>query len=114
MTSIQPSTLPAAPVRAGRGAESPANPAQERKIKDAARQFEALFMTEMLSHARPSGKAVGAFAPGHAEETWRGMMDQALGQAAATGGPAGDNQLRRSIEQSLRDADTFARRGGAR
>ena len=62
-------------------------------------------MTEMLRHARPSPKAAGAFAPGQSEETWRVMMDQALGQAATTGGPAGDGSLRKAIEKALRDAD---------
>lgn len=84
-----------------------ANPraGHDARLKDAARQFEAVFMTEMLRHARPSPKASGAFAPGQSEETWRVMMDQALGQAATTGGPAGDGSLRKAIEKALRDAD---------
>lgn len=80
--------------------------AHDARLKDAARQFEAVFMTEMLRHARPSPKAAGPFAPGQSEETWRVMMDQALGQAATTGGPGGDGSLRKAIEKALRDADS--------
>lgn len=75
------------------------------RLKDAARQFEALFMTEMLRHARPDSKPSGPFAAGQAEGTWRTLMDQALGQAAAREGPAGDGRLRQAIEKSLRDAE---------
>jgi Rod binding domain-containing protein len=76
------------------------------RLKDVARQFEALFMTEMLRHARPDSKASGPFAAGQAEGSWRTLMDQALGQAAAREGPAGDGRLRQAIEKSLRDADS--------
>lgn len=97
--SAAPGATPGA--TAGRGAH-------DARLKDAARQFEAVFMTEMLRHARPSPKAAGAFTPGQSEETWRVMMDQALGQAATTGGPAGDGSLRKAIEKALRDADSRA------
>jgi len=69
-----------------------------------------MFMTEMLRHARPANQAAGHFAHGRSEETWRVLMDQALGQVAATGGPAGDGGLRRAIEKSLRDADALSRK----
>jgi Rod binding domain-containing protein len=89
---------------------SPARDIHGARLKNAARQFEALFMTEMLRHTRPANQATGRFAPGKSEETWRVLMDQALGQAAATSGPAGDGQLRRAIEKSLRDADARSRK----
>jgi Rod binding domain-containing protein len=84
------------------------------RLKDTARQFEAMFMTEMLRHARPDSKPSGPFAAGQAEGTWRTLMDQALGQAAAREGPAGDGRLRQAIEKSLRDAENRHGRGGVR
>jgi Rod binding domain-containing protein len=81
------------------------------RLKDTARQFESMFMTEMLRHTRPPNQAAGPFAAGKAEETWRVMMDQALGQAA-TNNPAADRGgLRRAIEKSLRDADAHSTKG---
>lgn len=89
---------------------APGRGAHDTRLKEAARQFEAMFMTEMLRHARPANQAAGPFAPGKSEETWRVLMDQALGQVAATGGPAGDGRLRRAIETSLRDAEAQSRK----
>ncbi len=82
----------------------------DAQLKKVAHQFEAMFMTEMLRQARPSDKAAGAFAPGKSEETWRGFMDQALGQAAADS-PAGAGSLRSAIEKAVRDADARANQG---
>lgn len=68
-------------------------------------------MTEMIRHARPSNQAAGPFASGKSEETWSVFMDQALGQAAAANGPAGDGSLRRAIEKAVRDADARSIQG---
>jgi hypothetical protein len=106
-----PTALPgpaAAPTPGGR-VDAAAN-RHNARLKDAARQFEALFMTEMMRHARPDSKPSGPFSAGQAEGTWRTLMDQALGQAAAREGPAGDGRLRQAIEKSLRDADSRQRR----
>ena len=98
----------------GTGPANPGRTTHDARLKDAARQFEADFMTEMLRHARPSPKAAGAFAPGQSEETWRVMMDQALGQAATTGGPAGAGSLRQVIEKALRDAESPGGKGAVK
>ncbi len=82
----------------------------DAQLKNVAHQFEAMFMTEMIRQARPSAQAAGAFAPGKSEETWRGFMDQALGQAVANS-PTGDGGLRRAIEKAVRDADARSNPG---
>ena len=83
----------------------------DAQLKKVAHQFEAMFMTEMIRQARPSNQAAGAFAPGRSEESWSVFMDQALGQAAATNGPAGDGTLGRAIEKALHDAEGHATKG---
>ncbi|HUL53975.1 MAG TPA: hypothetical protein VLT83_11260 [Opitutaceae bacterium] len=69
-----------------------------RKLEQAARQFEAMFMTEMLRQARPQNKAAGAFAVGDGERTWSTFMDQALGEAAVAKHGTG---LLREIERAM-------------
>ena len=90
---------------------SPAKQRHDTQIKKVARQFEAMFMTEMIKCARPSNQAAGAFAGGKSEESWKMFMDQALGQAATTGKGAGDGSLRRAIEKSLLQADAHTALG---
>ena len=68
------------------------------KMHHVAQQFEAMFMTEMLRMAHPSSQASGVFAAGVGETTWRGFMDQALGQALAANGHTG---LTSVIEKAL-------------
>jgi Rod binding domain-containing protein len=68
------------------------------RARGTARQFEAMFMTEMLRQARPQSQARGRFAQGEAEKSWQVFMDQALGEAAAARGGTG---LSREIERAL-------------
>jgi Rod binding domain-containing protein len=75
--------------------------ASDAKLHATAKQFEAMFMTEMIRLARPPSHAVGRFAPGHAEKTWQIFMDQALGEAAAAKGGTG---LTSEIEKAMRAA----------
>jgi flagellar protein FlgJ len=70
----------------------------QAKIHRVAKQFEAMFMTEMLHQAHGKSKAVGAFRTGEGESTMQSFMDQALGEAAASHGGTG---LARSIERML-------------
>ncbi len=83
------------------------------RLKQAARQFEAMFMTEMLRQARPANKAAGPFAGGRSEGAWQVFMDQALGQAATANGVAGDKGLAAVIEKSLREAQRHGAPSGA-
>ncbi len=83
----------------GRGVAQPTS--SDAKLHQAAQQFEAMFMGEMLRLARPGSKAAGVFAEGQGEKSWDIFMDQALGQAAAAQGGTG---LEPEIEQAMRTA----------
>lgn len=94
---------PLAPV-ASPSAASMDQDGNDARLKKTAHQFEAMFMTEMLRQALPADKAAGRFAAGNAEGAWKVLMDQALGQAAASNGPAGDRGLDEAIMKALRQA----------
>ena len=97
-----PQMIPAVQPAASPVASSEA--AGDRKLRAAAKQFEAMFMSEMLRLARAPAKAAGSFAPGQGEKSWQIMMDQALGQAASAQGGTGGIGLAREIEKALRMA----------
>lgn len=82
-------------------APSVAPGASDAKIHKTAKQFEAMFMTEMLRLARPPSHAAGPFAEGQGEKTFQVFMDQALGDAAAAKGGTG---LATEIEKAMRAA----------
>ena len=84
-----------------------ARTANDAKLHAAAKQFDAMFMTEMMHQARPQSGAAGVFKPGAAEKSWQVFMDQALGQAASEGGGSG---LVNEIEKSLRTAQGHSNR----
>ena len=90
---------------------APAGKSRDAQLDKVARQFEAMFMSEMIHCARPANEAAGAFAGGKSEATWQMFMDQALGQAAATNGPAGDQSLHEAIVKALREADSHYTQG---
>ena len=92
MSSVNPVVAKAPPA-----ASKPA----DTKLHRAAKDFEAMFMTEMLHQARPAPKAGGVFATGAGEKSWQVFMDQALGQAAAS---QSGNDLTREIEQAMKAA----------
>jgi peptidoglycan hydrolase FlgJ len=68
------------------------------KVHQVARQFEAMFMTEMLHQAHSKSHAVGVFRTGEGESTMQPFMDQALGDAVASRGGTG---IAQSIERLL-------------
>jgi flagellar protein FlgJ len=68
------------------------------KVHQVAKQFEAMFMTEMLHQAHSKSHAVGMFRTGEGESTMQPFMDQALGDAVAARGGTGITQ---SIERLL-------------
>ena len=92
----------------------PGKKARDAQLDKVARQFEAMFMTEMVHSARPANQAAGVFAGGKSEETWQTFMDQALGQAASANGPAGDQGLHRAIVKALHDVDARAAQGNSK
>jgi Rod binding domain-containing protein len=72
--------------------------AEQAKVHRVAKQFEAMFMTEMLHQAHSQSHAAGVFRTGTGESTMQPFMDQALGEAAASRGGMG---LAKSIERLL-------------
>jgi Rod binding domain-containing protein len=73
------------------------------KVHKVARQFEAMFMTEMLHQAHSKSHAVGVFRTGEGERTMQPFMDQALGDAVASRGGTG---IAQSIERLLNGTQT--------
>lgn len=80
-------------------AASPQAPNDRAQLKQAARQFEAIFVRQMLSAARAAklGGENDLFG-GQAMETFNGMQDERFAQIAADSGAFG---LARSIESQL-------------
>lgn len=70
----------------------------QAKIHRVAKQFEAMFMTEMLHQAHAKSHAAGVFRTGEGESAMQPFMDQALGDAVASRGGTG---IARSIERLL-------------
>jgi peptidoglycan hydrolase FlgJ len=68
------------------------------KVHQVAKQFEAMFMTEMLHQAHSKSHAAGVFRTGEGESTMQPFMDQALGDAVASRGGTG---IAQSIERLL-------------
>ena len=101
--------VPSAPLPVGAAAAKPGHgPANtDARLHKVAKDFEAVFLSEMLRLARPPDKAAPGFSAGQNGETWQVFMDQALGQAAASGGGTG---LTKQIEAALRRAQS----GGSR
>jgi Rod binding domain-containing protein len=85
------------------GAASPATitTANQGRVHRVAKQFEAMFMTEMLHQAHSKSHAVGVFRTGDGENAMQPFMDQALGDAVAARGGAG---IAASIERAMNRA----------
>ena len=88
-------TLGITQAAAGTSAPSTVGPAKVHKV---ARQFEAMFMTEMLHQAHSKPHAAGVFRTGEGESMMQPFMDQALGDAVASRGGTG---IAQSIERLL-------------
>jgi peptidoglycan hydrolase FlgJ len=76
------------------------------KVHHLAKQFEAMFMTEMLHQAHSKSHAVGKFRAGDGERAMQPFLDQALGDAVASRGGTG---LAKTIEQSLNALQTASK-----
>lgn len=74
-----------AQARANRGSQAPAG----RDLDKAAQDFEAVFISQMLSHMWQGVETDGMFGGGQAEETWRGMMVEEYGKQVARAGGIG-------------------------
>jgi Rod binding domain-containing protein len=76
------------------------------KVRQVAKQFEAMFMTEMLHQAHSKPHAAGVFRTGEGESMMQPFMDQALGDAVASRGGTG---IAQSIERLLNGASTASK-----
>jgi peptidoglycan hydrolase FlgJ len=101
--------LPASPMPAAAEAAHRAARVPDARLHKVAKQFEAVFMSEMLRLARPPDKAAPGFGAGQEGGTWQVFMDQALGEAATAKGGTG---LAKQIEDALRRAQGGGQGGG--
>jgi peptidoglycan hydrolase FlgJ len=90
-----PAASAASTIGIGTSGASGGNQARAHRV---AKQFEAMFMTEMLHQAHSKSHAVGVFRTGSGESTMQPFMDQALGDAVASRGGTG---IAQSIERLL-------------
>jgi peptidoglycan hydrolase FlgJ len=71
-----------------------------REMRKVAKDFEAVFIAQMLQPMFQNIKPEGPFGGGHAEEVWRGMQVQEYGKAITEAGGIGiaDTVLREMIK----------------
>lgn len=74
-------------------------PSQERKLRDAAREMEATFISEMLKHAR-LGETPKDFGGGSGEDQFASFLRQEQARAMAQRGGVG---LAETLFQALRE-----------
>ena len=72
--------------------------ADEEKIDKSAKDFEAMFLTQMLNHMFQGIKTDGPFGGGKGEEIWRSFMIQEYGKSIVGAGGIG---LAQQVKQEL-------------
>lgn len=65
------------------------DPAAVRRATDQAREFESVFVGQMLNQMRTETMKNTGFDGGHAEEQWRGMMNEQLAKQITSAGGVG-------------------------
>ncbi len=86
-------------VPAGQKQESSSlSPAATKRIHDAAVDFEAVYLGEMLKPMFETVEVDSTFGGGSAEETWRGMLVEEYAKSIAKGGGIG---LASSVEKEM-------------
>ncbi|HET6466488.1 MAG TPA: rod-binding protein [Nitrospiria bacterium] len=73
---------------------------ESRRLQDAARAFEAYFLSYMMKEMRKTIPQGGAFGNGPGQEVYQSLFDEALGQAMAQNGGIGLSKL--VIQQYLK------------
>ena len=63
--------------------------AGEQKIRAAAREFESVFVAQLLDSMSAGLRTDGPFGGGHAEEAWRSSLNQEYGKVIAARGGIG-------------------------
>lgn len=84
------------------------------KAKEAAKQFEAFFVGQMMDNMMAGIKADATFGGGQAEDTWRGMLNQEYGKEIAKSGKLGiaDKVLNSMIQTQERQSAATAKLAG--
>ena len=77
-------------------------PAEVQRLRQAAQEFEAIFVQQMLKTARTSTPDPGPMASGASSEIYRDMVDQQLARSVSGGGGLGLGKL---LIQSLVPAE---------
>lgn len=104
MTTIGAST----PVSAAAGAKSAAAaPSDREKLKQASKQFEAIFIRQMLASARKTNFDDSGLFSGEGTDTFRQMQDDRFAEIASQSGAFGlaatiENQLARTLPQETK------------
>lgn len=70
-------------------AKNALNDRKAKEVENAASDFEAMFLSEMLSHMFETTGVDPMFGGGEQEELWRGMMVQEFGKNIAMSGGIG-------------------------
>lgn len=96
-------------------AKSGMTPQKLQQVKEAANDFEALFVSEMLSNMSNSVEPDPLFGGGDAEDTWKGMMNQEIGKEVARSGGIGlsDDIMAKMIEMQGGAQDAATQAAGA-
>jgi Rod binding domain-containing protein len=107
--------LPATPPGSATAVAADGTTAKTAKLADAAQQFEAMMLTEMLKplHFGSGVDEGGEEGPGGAADTLRGMATDALGKALAANGGMGI--AKKIVEDVTKEGESReARRRGAK
>ena len=71
------------------GGETPAQAANAAAARQTAEDFEAVFLSQMLSHMFAGVETGGPFSGGHAEEVFQSVMVEEYGKMMARSGGVG-------------------------
>ena len=94
------------PIPAPTPAAKPAAPQADAVTAEKAQEFEAMFLGQMVDEML-STVDVGSFGGGHAEETWRSFLSNAIGESIADQNSTG---IARTIETAMQRYQTGADR----
>ncbi|MEQ5826909.1 rod-binding protein [Sulfitobacter sp. NFXS29] len=94
------------PIPAPTSAAKPAVTQADAVTAEKAQEFEAMFLGQMVDEML-STVDIGSFGGGHAEETWRSFLSNAIGESIAEQNSTG---IARSIETAMQRYQTGANR----
>lgn len=97
MSAVAPAAGNALPPLNAPEARHPGKADTKDKGSEVARNFESVFLTQMVEQMMKTVK-VGGMDGGHAEEMWRGFLARAIADQIATSGTTGISQ---SVERAI-------------